>query len=222
MNYTLNIRFTNEQLQAIYATESKVVLAQLSQNQSAPNIAWQVFSPFQSNSVTWEQAYGMYASTTEIHDGITVTNLTMYPAPVVPDKLYILQADGKIVNSESMQSESIESESLSSESESTTGAFKLRNQYGRVPYMTIGLSEDAIVNGTQIQNNAISAKAILLQNTAMMRPSGTMCLWLQSDIEANKAITEIGAPLTQLNFDAGRTEITVGYDTASGLFFPIE
>lgn len=203
MDYSLNISFTNDQLSTLFATGSNVIIAKPSSSSSSPNVAWLSFKPFQANNVTWEENYGIYVSTQAIEAGATLTQLSNVPDPAAQDKLYTLQASGVISGPADG---------------GRAGSFALLNQYTNLPYMTVGLYQDATVNGTQILNHAISAVPVLLQSTALMTPFTTVYIWLQSDVEGNCVITDVTSPMTQLEFGGSVTDISVAYDSATGLF----
>ena len=70
--YELNMSFTNEQLQTLYLTGSNVIVAKPTGG-LAPNVAWQVIRPLQANSLTWEEQYGVYASTAKVTNAIMIS-----------------------------------------------------------------------------------------------------------------------------------------------------
>ncbi len=202
IDFELRIAFTDEQLQTIYQTNTNVVIAKPT-SESDPNVAWQVFKPLRSNKLTWEEQYGIYASTCSMQNGALLEQLSNVPIPAATNKLYTLEPSGII-------------------SGPTTGgspnAFALQNLYEPSNYMTVGLYQDATVNGTDIIGNAISAAPVMLASTALMTPFTTVYIWLQSQIESNTVITTVTSPMTELKFGGAIDSISVAYDTASGKF----
>ncbi len=201
-NYTLNISFTNQQLQDFYATGSRVSVGKQVAG-GAPNVIWQSFAPLQSNEVGWVEEYGIYVSNTQVQQGATITILSSTPVGAATDKLYTLESSGVI-------------------SGPTTGgvvdSFALLNDYSNQDYITVGLYQDATVNGVDIIGNAVSAAPTLLASTAVMEPSKTVYIWLESDITGNSVVTTVTSPMTELKFGGGVNQITVAYDTQTGLF----
>ena len=203
-NFDLNVAFTNEQLKAIHATGTNVIIAKPSSGGSTPDVAWQVFRPLQANTVNWEEKYGIYASTTQIVNGAKLDQLSSIPVPAAEDKLYTLQPSGIISGPASGGS---------------PNSYSLRNNYGtNPPYMTVGLFQDASVNGTSIIGNAISAAGVLNQATATMTPFTTIYIWLQSNVVSNSVVTTVTSPMTQITFGGTVTTRSVKYDSDTGTF----
>lgn len=203
-NYELDIAFTNEQLQILYATGSNVIVAKPTGG-SGPNVAWQVFKPMQANQVTWEEQYGIYASTTQIVNGARLSRLSSTGVPAAISKLYTLEDSAAITGPASG---------------GTQDSYALYNTYSNQPFMTVGLYQDATVNGTSIAGNAVSAVPVLLQSTSVMTPFTTVYIWLQSQVVSNTVVTTVTSPMTQLKFGGGINSISVAYDSATGHFLP--
>ncbi|WP_291910128.1 hypothetical protein [Chitinophaga sp. CB10] len=202
--YTLNVGFTNDQLQVLYATGTNVVIAKPSGGGS-PNVAWQVFKPLMANQLSWIEEYGIYASTSNITNGATLSQMSSIPVGAAMNKLYTLQDSGVITGPASGGQPS---------------SFALLNDFTTKPYMTVGLYQDAKVNGVDILGNAISAVPVLLASTAVMTPYTTVYIWLQSQVKSNSVVTTVTSPMTQLQFGGGIDTISVAYDSNSGKFLP--
>ncbi|GGG17768.1 hypothetical protein GCM10011344_17980 [Dokdonia pacifica] len=205
-NYVLTISFTDQQLTDIYNTNTQVTIGK-QVNSQEPNVAWQSFNPLQNNQVTWEEEYGIYASNSEIVNGTTIVQLSNTPTGVPMDQLYTLEPSGVISGPSNG---------------GASNAFALLNEYSNKDYMTIGLLQDAIVNGTDVIGNAVSAVPVLLASTALMTPSTTLYIWLQSEVTGNSIVTVVTSPMTQLKFGNGVTNIAVEYDTESGNFITVQ
>jgi peptidoglycan hydrolase-like protein with peptidoglycan-binding domain len=204
MEFTLNVAFTQQQLQMLYATGTNVVVAKPTGGYN-PNVAWQVIRPMQSNKLTWKEEYGIYVSSTNVQNGATLYQLSSVPVGALMNKLYTFEPNAFISgpNSGGVQ-----------------GGFALNNMYLGKPYMTAGLYQDATVNGTDIIGNAISATPVLMQSTVVMTPDTTLYIWLQSQITGNMVVTRITSPMTRLSFGGSVPEISVAYDSNSGTFVP--
>lgn len=205
MDFTLNTNFTNEQLSILYATGNNVVVAHPLDG-SIPNVAWQVYRPLQSNSITWDESYGIYASTTPIQNGARLTPFSKSPNPSVESKLYTLEPSGVISGPEDG---------------GFPNAYSLLNEYSSQPYITAGLYQNAVINGLQVDGNSISASPTILKSTAAMVPSNDIYIWLQSQVVSNTIVTVVTSPMTRISFGGGVTEVTVAYDSASGQFIPV-
>ena len=91
MTFNLGVTFTNDQLAILYATGTNVVVAKPSAGGSIPNVAWLVFKALPANKITWDEEYGIYASTQNITNGATLTQLSSVPLPAADNKSYTLQ-----------------------------------------------------------------------------------------------------------------------------------
>ncbi|WP_046244120.1 hypothetical protein [Hymenobacter terrenus] len=204
MDFSLNVAFTNEQLQILYATGTNVIIAKPTQGGS-PNVAWLAFKALNANTISWAEEYGIYASTSAVQNGAVLTQLSSVPVPAADNKLYSLELSGVITGPDSG---------------GQAGSFSLLNQYANAPYMTVGLYQNANVNGTDILNNAVSAAPVLLQSTASMTPFTTVYIWLQSQVKGNSVVTNVTSPMTALKFGGKVDSISVAYDSTSGKFLP--
>ncbi|SJZ96176.1 hypothetical protein SAMN04488128_10250 [Chitinophaga eiseniae] len=200
--YSLSVQFTQAQLDVLYATGSNVVVAKPTGG-SAPNVAWQVFRPMRSNKLSWGEEYGIYASTSKVQNGAKLDQLSSVPVGAAMNKLYTLEPSANIKGPVSGGS---------------PDAYSLLNKYDAQDYMTVGLYQDATVNGTDITGNALSAAPVLLASTATMTPFTTVYIWLQSQVLSNTVVTLVTSPMTQLKYGDGVNNLSVAYDSASGKF----
>lgn len=201
--FNLKTAFTNEQLQLLYATGTNIVVAKPTGG-TVPNVAWQVYKPMQANTLSWEEKYGIYASTSQIKNGARLSQLSSVPE-AIQNKLYTLESNSTI-------------------SEPATGgaadSYALENKYSEKLSMTVGLFQNANVNGTEIKGNAVSAAPVLLASTAIMTPYTTVYIWLQSSVKSNTVVTTVTSPMTSLKFGGGVNTISIAYDSLTGKFFP--
>lgn len=204
MQFTLNLAFTNNQLDLISKTNSKVIIAKPTSG-AQPNVAWQAFDPLNANTLTWEEQYGIYVSTASVTGGAKLIKLSSTGIPAASNKIYTLLENGSISNPDGT---------------GEAGAFTLLNKYNKQELMTVGLYQDATVNGTAIAGNAISAAGVLLASTATMTPYTTLYVWLQSEVESNTVVTKVTSPMSILKFGGSVTTISTAYDTQSGNFLP--
>jgi hypothetical protein len=201
-SYELKVAFTEEQLTNLYITGSNVIIAKPLVN-GPPDVTWQVFKPIQNNTLKWNEEYGMYASTSEVINGSELNQFSSVPVGAVMDKLYTLEPSAVISGPASG---------------GQPNSFTLLNKYSDKPYLTMGLFQDATVNGTIISGNALSADYTLLASTAFMTPFTTVYIWLQSQIKSNSIVTVVTSPLTKLRFEGDIKNLSVKYDSSSGEF----
>ncbi|MGV8835316.1 hypothetical protein [Cellvibrio sp.] len=204
MNFSLSMAFTNQQLDVIASTNTKVIVAKPTAG-GAPNVAWQAFDPLTANTLSWEEQYGIYVSTASVTGGAKLEKLSSTGIPAASNKLYTLTGSGVISNPDTG---------------GEAGSFSLLNSYNKQDLMTVGLYQDATVNGTAIAGNAISAAGVMLASTAVMTPYTTLYVWLHSEIESNTVVTKVNSPMSILKFGGAVTTISTAYDTESGMFLP--
>ncbi|MCH9638851.1 MAG: hypothetical protein K0U40_05095 [Betaproteobacteria bacterium] len=203
-SYKLDTAFTNEQLAVLNTTGTNVVVAKPTAG-SGPNVAWQVFHPMQDNTLSWEELYGIYASTSEVTNGAILTQLSSTGLPALENKLYTIEPSGAVSGPASG---------------GTPASLAMLNNYSYKTYLTVGLYQDATVNGTKIIGNALSAAPVLLKSTATMTPFTIIYIWLASQVISNTVVTTVTSPMTKLVFGGGVDNISVAYDSESGTFIP--
>jgi len=206
LSFELNLNFSNDQLETISETNTKVIVAKPT-NGGAPNVAWQSFDPLTDNTLTWEEKYGVYVTTSKVVNGAELTKLSATDIPAANGKLYTLGNAGSI----STPGASVDAKT----------SFSLLNSYSKQPYMTVGLYQDANVNGTAIAGNAISAAGTMLASTAVMTPYTTLYVWLQSEVQSNTVVTTVTSPMTELKFGGSVETISTSYDAETGMFLPV-
>lgn len=207
LTYSLSLAFSNEDLQRIYASGSNVVIAKPAGG-STPNVAWLVVRPLPSNTITWQEQYGIYMSNTEIINGATLVQSASTSSNASPDTMYTMEPSGTISGPVT--------------SGGTQGAFSIQNEYNNLPkgYLTTGLFQSANVDGTLATGNAVSAATCLYNSTAVMTPYTTVYLWIASSVVSNTVVTHITSPMTQVTFGGSVTSVSLVYDATSGTFLP--
>ena len=203
-DYELKVNFTQAQLDVLYQTGTNVIVAKPTGG-GAPNVAWQVFKALEANTLNWTEEYGIYASTSEVVNGAKLTQLSSVPVGASMNKLYTMEPSGAISGPVSG---------------GAPDSFALLNKYAEKDYLTVGLFQDANVNGTDILGNATSAAPVILASTATMTPYTTVYIWLQSQVISNTVVTVVTSPMTKLRFGGGTSNISVAYDSNSGNFIP--
>jgi hypothetical protein len=212
MPFTLNTTFTQDALTMLNATGTNVVVAKPSIGNSAPNVAWIVFQPLPNNQLVWEEQYGIYASTQSIQNGATLTQLAATPFPAAEGLAYTLLPAGFFGPPQA--------------SGGSAGSFTALNQFNNLPpsgpgFMTFGLYQNATVNGSAANGNAVSAAGVLYQSTAVMTPFTNVYIWTQSQVKSNTVVTTVTSVQTEVTFGGETTEIDLSYDPTTGQFVTI-
>jgi len=202
-NYTLKIGLLNQQLDNLEACNASIIIAKPSEGGEGPNVAWQTIKPLENNTLRWTEDYGIYVSNTELVHGANLDQLSSTSIPAGSDMLYTIKPSGAISGPAPGGAEY---------------SYALLNSYDKKSYMTVGLFQDANVNGTDIIGNATSAVPVLLANTAVMTPYTTVYIWVQSQVVSNTVVTTVTSPMTELKFGAEVQDISVVYDSNSGRF----
>ena len=204
-DYTLKLSLTSKQLETFYPS-SNIIVAKPNDGE-APAVAWQSFHPFENNTLTWEEQYGIYVSSASVEHGAQLTRMSSSHVPAVEQKMYTLGGDAV----------------FSDPPEASTGkkgSFYAENDYEEPQALTFGLFQDAMVNGQSVPGNALSAVSVPHANTATMTPHTTLYIWIESDVPSNTVVTEVDSHQTEAVFGDGVSEISLTYDDQSGEFVP--
>ncbi|HYG64983.1 MAG TPA: hypothetical protein VEL74_20540 [Thermoanaerobaculia bacterium] len=206
--FTLNTTFDQSALSMLYATGSNVVVAKPSSSGGTPNVAWVVYRPMPDNVMTWEEQYGIYASTSSIQNGAKLKQMSATPFPAGAGKVYTLQSDSNF---------------SSPQSGGTANSYTAINQYDNLApngpgWLTFGLFQNATVNQSALSGNAVSAAGVPFQSTAVMTPYTTVYIWTQSQVVSNTVVTLVTSTMTSVKFGGSVTEISLQYDQTTGGF----
>lgn len=204
MEFQLDTSFAQEDLSRFLASGSNVVVAKPAAG-GQPNVAWVVYRPLLANTMTWEENYGIYASNADIINGAKLNQLSRTDYPALPAMTYTLGPEGFFGPPTSGGS---------------AGSYTAVNTYNNLPkgYLTMGLYQDAVVNGAPATGNAVSAAPVIFNSTAQMTPFTTVYLWIQSSVVSNTVVTTVTSPMTKVVFGGPVRRASLRYDSATGLF----
>ncbi|RBW61926.1 hypothetical protein DS884_02660 [Tenacibaculum sp. E3R01] len=205
MTFQLNFNFTDQDLKHIYETNSNVAIAK-PVGGGKPSVAWLILKPFQNNTLEFKEELGIYVSNTEVQTGAKITMLSSTPIPSAQNKLYTLEDNGTISGPSNGGS---------------PNSYALQNNFSNNPYMTVGLYQNAVVNGQVINNNPISGNSVLFRSTITMEPANSLYLWIESNLQTATIVNNVTSPMTKIDFSGGETQISLKYDATSGTFIPI-
>jgi hypothetical protein len=175
-----------------------------------PNVVWLSIDPFPSTTVEWEEQYWIYASTSEVSQGITISKLSeVDPGPALDGGYYSFSPSATF--GPFQQGGGI-----------PLGTFASNNNmpYDSYPVLTFGLSQSAMISKKLAERKPISAQSVLATQQAQMTPFTTIYVWLQSQFASETIITKIVGNSTKAKFGGGTTEITLKYDPIKGIFVP--
>lgn len=205
--FTLNTTFDQNSLTLLHATGSNVVVAKPNAGGS-PNVAWVVYRPFVNNSMVWEEQYGIYASTSALTNGAHLTQMSATPFPATSGQIYPLLPAGFFGPPQPGGSPN-----------SFTALNQYDNQAPNGPgFLTMGLFQNATVNGSDLTGNAVSAAGVPYLNSAQMTPFTNVYIWTQANVVGNSVVTTVTSVLTKVTFGGPVSEIDLAYDPSSGGF----
>lgn len=206
MTFTLQTFFQQEDLNRFYATGTNVVVAKPAASGGAPNVAWIVYRPLLSNSISWEENYGIYASNSDIIGGAVLSQISTVPSPAPIGKLYTFSPIGVF--------------SSPGPGGQDPAGFTVVNSYNNLPkgYLTMGLYQDANVDGQLLQGNAVSAAPVIYNSTAVIIPYTIVYIWTQSQVKSNTVVTTVTSQMTMVKFGGTTSSVSLSYDSTSGKF----
>lgn len=204
-SYSLSLAFDPTTLNTFAATGTKIVVAKPSTDSSAPNVAWIVFNPLENNTITWEDSYGIYASNAEIQNGALLVQTSQVPFPATPGLIYDFTDAGVFTQGQTGGQPNV---------------YSVRNEYSKKPYITIGLYQNANVNGNTVLANAVSAAGVIYKFTALIIPYTTVYVWAQSQVKSNTVVTNVSSPQTAVPLAANKPSASLQYNPPTGTFTP--
>jgi hypothetical protein len=207
--YDLNTSFGQADLERFYASGTNIVVAKPTGG-GMPDVAWVVYRPLAKNNIKWNEEYGIYASTTDIQNGASIQKMSSTGIPASIGKMYDFGPSGYFGPPTSGGIEN---------------AYSVYNGYDNLSgkgYLTIGLTQDANVDGGDVPGNVTSAAAVLYNSKASMTPYTTVYIWTQSQIKSNTVVTNVTSEMTQINFGGGTSTVDLVYDASSWKFLPAD
>lgn len=205
-SFSISTTFTQQDLERFYASGSNVIVAKPTGG-SQPNVAWVVYRPLINNTLSWEENYGIYASNADVQNGARLSQMSSTPFPAVPSMLYTMQPSGSITGPNSGGS---------------PNTYSILNSYNNLPkgFITMGLYQNASLDGSPIKGNAVSAAPVIYNSTANMTPLTTVYLWLQSQVLSNTVVTTVTSPMTRVTLSGSSPVAALQYNADSGTFIP--
>jgi hypothetical protein len=203
--YSLELSFTPEQLKVLCAAGGRVAIAKPLKD-GLPSLRWLSFRPFEMNVVEWEEQYGIYASLAAPGDG-SVTQVCRSDFPAYPGRLYALQPQGCFGPP-------------SAEEGLDPASYYAANSFAGVPAVTLGLFQNAQVNGQERLAGPVSAELIPQAFRARITPNTTVYVWIQSGGEGGAGVSQVTSPPTRVAFADGITSRAFAFDPSTATFMP--
>jgi hypothetical protein len=203
--YTLNLQIDPQSLSMLYAAGQRITLGQPANN-GTPNVAWIVFNPLQSNSVSWEDQVGLFASTSTLAPGANLIMMSTVSSPAQDASVYPYQPSMFF--------------GPPTRSGLPPGTYGIQNNTQNFQPLTFGLTQAATVNGAGVPDRPTTATAMYPNMLSTFAPTPTIYVWLQASYGSSTFIGNLNAPSTRVNFGGGITSQTLRYDPSRGVFVP--
>jgi hypothetical protein len=205
-NFALELNFTEDDLNTILSTGANVVVARPGADGGLPNVAWLVFSPRPGNYVSWVGNYGIYASNSDLVNGVELSMMSNSAFPAETGKVYTLSASGSFG---------------SPAPGGMSGAYTVVNQLDNLPdgYLTMGLCQYAMVNEGAVPSTPTCAGPVLYQAMKSWMPSTDAYLWVQPQVSSGTFLDPVTASVTHVTFGPGG-QATLQYNLSTGKFVP--
>ena len=214
--YTLNLTINATDLTTIAAAGENIIVAKLVGNPSdSPSVAWLSIPPAQNTQVQWTEQYAIYASSqTPIQSGAVIFPSSTTPYPASDGVCY------ELVNQVFSASPAYGYLPVPS------GSYSALNKMTSSAAMTFGLTQAAIVSGTNVQPGPVNAELIPSNQQTVFTPSLTVWVWLQSSITSGTVVVglfkpslvEVVSPPAAVSFPGGVTTQNLQYSSSQGGF----
>ncbi|HYG64979.1 MAG TPA: hypothetical protein VEL74_20520 [Thermoanaerobaculia bacterium] len=214
-SYTLQLMISAQDLTTLRQAGESIVIARAFSG-SSPNVAWVSFAPFSSNTVTWDDAYGLFASPAQSSGTIQILSQTSGTAA---SGMYYNFADASF------------SGPFSGASAPGAGSFRVFNQMPSSQYTALGFGmlQSATVNGSALPARPANLDIVPAMQFSTFTPLNTVYVWLQSGVSSGDIVTlpplSMGAALavssraTKVQF-SGTSSLSYVYESSVGAFVP--
>eukprot|EP01132_Coremiostelium_polycephalum_P005732 gene5732-7129_t len=196
--YNIHFEFDQAGLASLSQAHQKVCIVK-SVDDKVGNVVWLTFRPFQANTVTFTETYGLYASSQKIQQGTVLTRLS----------------DVKVAqNGYSYPFNS--SGFFDPASGRVDKGFGVKNNYGES--LTFGLTQTANVNGS-IVNSEINAAIVPNNLLSEFIPNLKVRVFVAANFDSGSIITSTISNGCDIDFTDSTTQ-SVRYDSRDNMFVP--
>jgi hypothetical protein len=201
--YNLKMLIDNTTVKNFNHLNQKVVIVKEAEGSSV-DVAWVTFPPFEINSVSWEETYGVYASCSSIEGTAKIAKSSYAEA------------------SEKQSYEFAEGIFQPPVPDSSLGnsTYEVKNSMTDTDMLTFGLAQNVVANGVNYEGNPINAVQVMSNESATFKPHERIRIFMQADLDDGMVISRIKSQALELDF-ADKTEITIKYAPSVGGFVRI-
>jgi hypothetical protein len=200
--YRLNVHFTGDDLDTIYACKQRVIIVKHTLEQQS-KVAWVSFKPFAINTIDWENQFSIYASSSEIQGGAKITKLSTCEG----------QCQLNTIFDRGYFSSTKPDDSISPNS------YKITNGDRDEKMLLFGLAQNVSVNGTAYVDNPINAILVPRKQFAVMTPVERIDVFLEANIDSSTVLSRIDSQSVALAYGEGTTELSLNYDAVNGVLY---
>jgi hypothetical protein len=202
--YQLEVMFDKEDLAVIKEAKQKIIIAKPVGDEAA-KVAWQTIDPFETNTISWTEEYGVYASDTNVRNGARINKVSTVDQASAGS--YYTFKDNTF-NPPDKQEPNL-----------GTDQYGIHNllSYDNYKYCTFGLMQQAIVNGKKSMR-ALNASMVLSHQRATFTPFTNVYVWLDGRTESETIITDVFSEQNKFKFGAGKDKIGIKYNPKLATF----
>jgi hypothetical protein len=205
MLYTLNIAIDDAGLQQIkdlgqYVTIVKSIVSQPLPSGNLP-VAWVAWKPWENNTVTWQEIYSMYASTSVLQAGATISMSSHTPTPVQLGYMNTFQS-GYFTSAQG----------------GGASTFNLTNSGGGS--YNFGLSQVAVVNNVSV-NAPLNAVPVGNAELATFTPQVTVSIFLQSYNNNGVVISQVASNALVVTLTSQLPSANIGFNDSNNTFIQL-
>lgn len=206
MQYEVNISIDNEGLKKIYDAYKCVTFVK---SQSLTRgllfnlpIAWLSFQPLQENQVAWQGSYYVYATSTILRYGSTISMSSLTESEALRGAVYIF-AQGHFTTSAG----------------GMASAYNISNQMERGSF-SFGLAQSALVNNVQVLA-PLSALPLLYNEEVSLMPEENIMVFLSPYGNNGTVIPQVSDNALNLNLSSQYPSVNINFDNNSNSFYLI-
>jgi hypothetical protein len=195
--FKLSLSFDREGLRALTAGGFQVTLSR--EIRGLPSVAaWQVFPPRRTtHTITWQDQYGVFASTADVQPGALLTPLAVTGFPVLGGNLYPLRSNDAFGPPRAVGP--------------ATDLYGAIHEDDDRPRLTFGLFQNAEIDQVPVQGNAIAALSLPRGGVLVLTPPPVFRVSLQKNLSANTVLGNRGNLQTLLDF-GDTSEVSLTFD----------
>lgn len=208
--YSLKIQFDEQGLNNINGAGQQVALVKAKEISDQTKVIWVAFPPMQKNTITWTNQYFIYSTSANLHDEAGLE--TISPKPAGGGNSYTFRAGYLNDGSHGL----------------------MPNLYGVVhgdpafPRLTVGLAQDAAVNGNTQGPLPLNAEVVLYNQQVLFSPIENVLVFVGGPLKQSQildtswltryAVISMSNPLS-VDFTQGRSQ-TIHYESTTNQFLP--